>query len=134
MIKPQQLKRAGGPERLARYLKQRQPKPTDEHGGHDGPNVSIRTSTHNGYEIEIRTSYEIKIGGEPLEGHMGVGSDGRVHYHPIPNYSAASMVELVESVVDAFPDDYPPIAKHGKGRTKRPSSKSKKADTHHGRH
>ena len=66
MIKAEQLKRTGGPERLARYLQQGQPKEMDEHGGHHGPNVSVRTATHNGYEIEIRTTYKVTIGSETL--------------------------------------------------------------------
>lgn len=134
MIKAEQLKRTGGPERLARYLQRGQPKEMDEHGGHHSPNVSVRTATHNGYEIEIRTTYEITIGGKTLEGHMGVGNGGRVHYHPIPNYSSASMVELVASVIDAFPDDYPLVKKRPKRRKKKSSTKTKKHSAHKGGH
>ena len=135
MITVKQLKKTGGPKRLVRYLKQRQPKQMhDEHGGHHGPTVSVRTAIHKGHEIEIRATYEITIGGKSLEGHMGVGNDGRVHYHPIPNYSAASMVDLIRSVIDAFPEDYPPVKKPKKRKRKKSYAKPNKHTAHKGGH
>ena len=76
--------------------------------GHAHEHASVRTAVHNGHTIEIRTSYDVRIDGEPLEAHMGVSDDGNVHYHGLPNYSEASAIDLMRRVIDAFPDDYPP--------------------------
>lgn len=73
---------------------------------HAHQSTSIRRAEHNGHTIEIVTSYELRIDGEPLRGHMGVNADGTVHYHGIPNYSTESAVDLMKQVVDSFPDDY----------------------------
>jgi hypothetical protein len=77
---------------------------------HDHP--SVRTAEHNGHTIEIRTTYDVRIDGEPMEAHLGVSNDGNVHYHGLPNYSEASAIDLMRRVIDAFPDDYPPAADH----------------------
>ena len=76
------------------------------HAGH--PQETVRTADYRGHAIEIRTSYQVTIDGEPLSAHLLVSDDGNVHYHGLPNYTAASAIELMERVVDAFPDDYPP--------------------------
>ena len=47
-----------------------------------------------------------------MEAHLGVGNDGNVHYHGLPNYSEASAIDLMRRVIDAFPDDYPPTDDH----------------------
>ena len=75
-------------------------------GGHE--HTSVRTAVHNGHTIEILTSYDVRIDGEPLEAHMGVSDDGNVHYHGLPNYFEASAIDLMRRVIDAFPEDYPP--------------------------
>lgn len=136
MISAKHLKKTGGPKTLARYLKRRQPKEQDDggHGAHHGANVSVRTTIHKGHEIEVRTTYEIMVDGKPLEGHMGVGDDGRVHYHPIPNYSSGSMLDLIRSVIDAFPEDYPSVKKHKKVKSKKRTTKNGKHKTHKGGH
>ncbi len=75
---------------------------------HHGPGAieTVRESTYRGHHIVVRTSYEISIDGQPVEGHLGVSNDGQVHYHAIPNLGFASAVELVEKLIDAFPDDF----------------------------
>lgn len=73
---------------------------------HDHESMSIRSADHNGHTIEIVTTYELRINGEPLTGHMGVNADGTVHYHGIPNYATESAVDLAKQIVDSFPDDY----------------------------
>ena len=70
---------------------------------------SERTATHRGHTITIRTTYEALIDGEVLEAHMGVGDDGNVHYHGLPNYATASAVDLLRQIIDSFPDDYPDL-------------------------
>ena len=54
-------------------------------GGH----ASVRTAEHNGHTIEIRTTYDVRIDGEP-DAHISVSDDGNVHYHGLPNYAEAS--------------------------------------------
>jgi hypothetical protein len=34
---------------------------------------------------------------------MGVTNNGQVHYHPIPNLSFASAIDMVKAVIDVFP-------------------------------
>jgi hypothetical protein len=77
---------------------------------HPHEHPSVRTAEHNGHTIEIRTTYDVRIDGEPMEAHLGVSNDGNVHYHGLPNYSEASAIDLMRRVIDAFPDDYPPAA------------------------
>jgi len=81
------------------------------HGGHGGAGghgvETVRRATHRGHRIEIRTTYEIEVDGQPVEGHLLVADDGRVHYHPVPNTSWASAVDLVKQLIDVFPDDFP---------------------------
>ena len=79
---------------------------------HSHGHPSVRTAEHNGHSIEIRTTYDVRIDGEPMEAHLGVSNDGNVHYHGLPNYSEASAIDLMRRVIDAFPDDFPPTDDH----------------------
>jgi len=67
---------------------------------------SVREADYDGHHIVIRTTYQITVDGKPVTGHMDVGNDGRVHYHPVPNMSFASAVDLVKQLIDVFPDDF----------------------------
>jgi hypothetical protein len=67
---------------------------------------SVREAQHKGHHIVIRTRYEITVDGQMLMGHMGVTDDGQVHYHPVPNLSFASAVDLVKELIDIFPEDF----------------------------
>ena len=67
---------------------------------------SVREADYNGHHIVIRTTYQITVDGNPVTGHMGVGNDGRVHYHPVPDMSFASAIDLVKQLIDIFPDDF----------------------------
>lgn len=73
------------------------------HGGHG---ASIREDHYKGHHIVIRTRYEIEIDGKKFHGDLDVSNAGTVQYHGIPNVSANSAVELIRSVIDAFPDDF----------------------------
>jgi hypothetical protein len=70
------------------------------------PTESVREADYKGHHIVIRTTYSIEVDGVPLTGHMGVTDDGHVHYHPVPNASFASAVDLVKELIDVFPDDF----------------------------
>lgn len=75
------------------------------HGG-GGDLVSVRTATHNGHDILIRTRYEIEVDGKAFQPHVVVDNAGRVHYHGLPTRDFASMVALVKKAIDIFPDDF----------------------------
>ena len=68
--------------------------------------TSVRTVTHNGHEIVIRTTYEITVDGEPFDVPLTVDNSGRVHYHGLPTRDFTSTVDLVKKVVDSFPEDF----------------------------
>jgi hypothetical protein len=67
---------------------------------------SVREANYKGHHIMVRTKYEIEVDGQMLMGHMGVTNDGQVHYHPVPNLSFASAVDLVKELINIFPDDF----------------------------
>ena len=87
--------------------------PGQGHGGHAGPIETVRESTYRGHRIVVRTTYSITVDDMPVEGHLGVTNDGQVHYHAIPNLGFASAIELVEQLIDAFPDDFEDAPGHG---------------------
>jgi hypothetical protein len=63
---------------------------------HDG----ARRIQYRGHEVEIVTHYEITIDGERWDGRVTARLDGTVTYHGLPQYAAASAVELVQAVID----------------------------------
>jgi hypothetical protein len=67
---------------------------------------SVREDQYKGHHITVRTTYDIRVDGVPVTGHLGVTNDGRVHYHPVPNVSFASAIDLVKQLIDVFPDDF----------------------------
>ena len=75
---------------------------------HAGPMAAVRTVSHRGHEIVIRTTYEITVDGQPFEANVTVDNDGRVHYHGLPTRDFESTVDLVKKAVDYFPDDFGP--------------------------
>ena len=83
------------------------------HHGHGGPIETVRESTYCGHHIVVRTTYSITVDDLAVEGHLGVSNDGQVHYHAIPNLGFSSAIELVEKLIDTFPDDFEDP--HGEG-------------------
>jgi hypothetical protein len=84
------------------------------HGGHDhggGPSrrsmESVRTASHCGHEIVIKTSYDITVNGQSLAAHLSVNDDGSLHTHALPEYAFSSAVDVVKKIIDAFPDEFP---------------------------
>jgi hypothetical protein len=88
---------------------------------------SVREADYKGHHIVIHTTYRIEVDGVPLMGHMGVTDDGRVHYHPVPNASFVSAVDLVKQLIDVFPDDFTGAdgGAHGGGHMHRGQSQRK---------
>jgi hypothetical protein len=75
--------------------------------GHQHPtSETIREADYEGHHIVIRTTYQIEVDGKPVTGHMGVTDDGKVHYHPVPNISFASALDMVKQLINIFPDDF----------------------------
>lgn len=88
------------------YVK-KQASRVEETQGHQHPtSETIREADYEGHHIVIRTTYQIEVDGKPVTGHMGVTDDGKVHYHPVPNISFASALDMVKQLIDIFPDDF----------------------------
>lgn len=79
----------------------------DHAHGHGHPMESVRTASHCGHEIVIRTRYEITVDGKPLDSHLSVDDDGHVHTHALPEYAFTSAVDVVKKIIDAFPSEFP---------------------------
>ncbi len=75
---------------------------------HDGPIKSVRTEKYRGHKIKITATYDIRIDGRRVGGHMEVGNDGHVHNHGLPNYLWGSMVDMCKQFINSFPEDFPP--------------------------
>lgn len=74
---------------------------------------SVREAHYAGHHIVVRTRYQVEVDGRMLMGHMGVTNDGQVHYHPVPNVSFSSAVDLVKRLIDIFPDDFTKKGRRG---------------------
>jgi hypothetical protein len=89
-------------------------------GHHEhGALTSVRTATHRGHEIVVRTTYEITVDGQSFDVALTVDNSGRVHYHGLPTRDFGSAIALVKKAIDQFPDDFPPphdpgaVGEHG---------------------
>ncbi|MDP9418721.1 MAG: hypothetical protein M3P53_00920 [Actinomycetota bacterium] len=110
-MKRREVTKAAAPESVVESVARQRPK--RRRGGHDhGALESVRHATYRGHEIVIRTSYSIEVDGTPIEGHVGVTNDGRVHYHAVPNLSFTSAVDLAKQLIDTFPDDFAEVPGH----------------------
>jgi len=109
------------PKKLGAYLAKRSEKShAESHGDHGG---SVRSFTHAGHKVKITTIYEIAIDGKPFKGTLGVGENGQVHCHSLPNYQTASAVDMVKYLIDIFPDDFTKKKRAAKNPVKKPSVK-----------
>lgn len=110
------------------YVKKQATQMAKSHEHQHMSSETIRETDYKGHHIVVRTTYQIEVDGIPITGHMGVSNDGKVHYHPIPNMSFASALDMVKQLVDAFPDDFidvkPTHDTHAEHKTKaKPSHK-----------
>jgi len=78
--------------------------PGDGHGDHHEGLKSIREEHYKGKHIRIETHYTITIDGEPVNIHMEVMNNGRVHCHTLPQYSTPSAVGIIKAMIDAEAD------------------------------
>ncbi len=90
-----------------------------------GPIETVRKARYRNHRIEILTTYDIRIDGQRVAGHIELGNDGRLHYHGLPAYGWGSAVDMCQQLIDSFPKDFP-----GKGKVPRkpvkPAKKKKK--------
>lgn len=100
------------PQSIASYVKKNAEHVRRAQKQRHGRMESVREADCQGHHIVVRTWYQIEVDGQMLMGHMGVTNDGQVHYHPVPNLSSASAVDMVKQLIDIFPDDF---AKKGRG-------------------
>jgi len=70
----------------------------------EGPVTTSRIIDSGGHEIEVRTTYEVRLDGEAIDVNMMVDSDGRLWTHLCPYRTFATAPELVEYVLDHAPE------------------------------
>ena len=97
---------------------------------------SMREIDYKDHHVTIETTYKIKIDGKPFKGKLSVSNAGSVHYHGIPNVAFDSAVQLVQAVIDTFPQEFGKLSKPtdhgGMGAMKmgsRPKPTAKKKST-----
>ncbi|HEX2064907.1 MAG TPA: hypothetical protein VHE80_10860 [Acidimicrobiales bacterium] len=109
-----ELARSADPQAFVPYLRDNPPPvPTGAH--EHGPVQTVRRDSYRGHYIVVRTTYEIEVDGRPVRGHLGVGNDGQVHYHALPNYSFDSALDLVRQLIDSFPQRFAAGEHHSQG-------------------
>ena len=106
------------PQSIASYVTRHATRVKHTQRRHHVATETIRETNHHGHHIVVKTRYEISVDGRKVLGHLGVSNDGHVHYHPIPNLSFASALDMVKAIIDVFPHQF---AGPKKARTKRPS-------------
>ena len=77
------------------------------HAEHGATATSVRRAQHHGHTVEVITTYQFKIDGQPVLGHFSVDNAGKVHCHDLPNYVFASALELGKRLVDLMPAGEP---------------------------
>jgi hypothetical protein len=106
------------PDSIARYVKRNSAQARKalkaSHSHH--PKETLREVEYHGHRIVIGTTYRIAVDGQPVGGHFIVTDEGQVQCHALPNYTFASAVDLVKSMIDIFPDDFPPRRVSGRRR------------------
>jgi hypothetical protein len=98
-------------ESIAAYVESNAARAREAQQMQHGESVVTREADYKGHHIVVRTKYEVEVDGKPLMGHMGVNDSGSVHYHPVPNLSFASALDMVKKIIDVFPDEFGPDAK-----------------------
>ena len=98
------------PESIAAYVKSNAANAKRAQEMHHGESLVTRETDYKGHHIVVRTKYEVEVDGKPLMGHLGVSDAGAVHYHPVPNMSFASALDMVKKIIDVFPDEFGPGA------------------------
>jgi hypothetical protein len=101
------------PQTVAAYVAKNAEKVKKVQGQKHQGMESVRVAEYQGHRIIVRTRYEIEVDGQMVTGHVGVTNDGNVHYHAVPNLSFPSAVEMVEKLIDIFPEDFDKKGRNG---------------------
>lgn len=83
-------------------------------GHHEHETPAVRVATHKGHRIEVKTTYEVKVDGKKLAIKFAPDQDGSVFYHPVPNRSFTSAMDLIRCIIDVFPADFAAAGKKPK--------------------
>ncbi|MDQ3185104.1 MAG: hypothetical protein M3Q16_01295 [Pseudomonadota bacterium] len=109
----------GGAQSHPDWVKTKFPTYVASHGGaHGHEATSVRQLTHKGHDVKIITTYRIEVDGKPAGMHLSVDEEGQVYTHATPFVTYGSAVDLMKSVMDAYPDafsDSDPHAGHDHG-------------------
>jgi hypothetical protein len=73
---------------------------------HHPAHHSVRETHYKGHHIVVITRYEVTVDGQRFDADFAVGNSGNVGYHGMPNVGFASAIDLMQSVIDQFPDDF----------------------------
>ncbi|MCG8403870.1 MAG: hypothetical protein MI923_01605 [Phycisphaerales bacterium] len=84
------------------WIAKRYPDYVHDHGIH-GELTSVRRSEYAGHTIQVTTSYKIEIDGTKVNLHASVDNDGTVHCHTTPYDRYHSILDLVRTLIDRFP-------------------------------
>jgi len=99
------------PKSIAAYVKSNAARARKAQRMRHRHSVVTREAEYKGHHIWVQTTYQASVDGKSLMGHLGVTDAGDVHYHPIPNLSLPSAIDLVKKIIDVFPDDFAPAGK-----------------------
>jgi len=91
------------------------------------PRETIREVEYHGHHILIGTTYRIEVDGRRVGGEFVVTDNGEVQCHALPNYTFASAVDLVKSMVDIFPEDFADGGHRGHGRSEGDGQRARRA-------
>jgi hypothetical protein len=115
---------------IASYVKKRARQVKNIQKVRHGDMSNVREAEYAGHRIVVRTSYEIEVDGRMVMGHLGVTNDGKVHYHPIPNLSFASAIDMAKKLIDIFPDDFTAMGTGEMTGMHMKTKKTRRASTH----
>ena len=87
------------------------PSDAHEHAGNtvgdSATATSVRRVTYKKHDVEVTTSYQLKIDGKPVHGHFSVNDAGMLRCHDFPNYVFSSALDLSKRLVDLLPEGKP---------------------------
>ncbi len=115
-IDPKALNQAADPKALAAYLAAL---PAGDMGGHGhghGKHGGIdvpREDDYKGHHIVVRTTYRFEVDGRALDVPLMVDNAGNLQCHSLPNYQFVSAVNLVQQLIDTFPEEFGTAGAHG---------------------
>ena len=81
--------------------------------GHEA--TSVREFMHGGHLVKIITTYRVEVDGKPVHAHLSVDEDGQVYTHATPFVTYDSAVDLMNAVIDKYPDAFSDSGGHDHG-------------------